>query len=215
MNSALMYCHNEFNKAHETIRKNKAVFEAFEMLGKEIMSLDYIDQINLYSVTTQFLQSLLRKGDAINPLDVFVLCSYSIVDGKNSRLKTVVMALGIIAISLAVVVLGLSIGFGVGVLLGLWQTPMMFMASLLSTEATPVIVASASITAGIGAGFLSRHLFFREPGIKVALNNCVEAVKQSHLSVTLKPANDDAMGQGGDEDLTELEDIDSMRFMNQ
>lgn len=201
MTTALMYCQNEFNTAHDQTRKNKAIFEAFETLKKEIVLLDYIDQISLYSVTTQFLQSLLQTDDVINPLDVFVLNSNTIVDGKNPTLKTVALVLGILAISLAVVTLGLSIGFGVGLLLGLWQTPMLFMASMLAAEVTPVIVASISSATGIAAGLISRFLFFREPGIKGALNNCVEAVKQSHLEAKPESANDDTMVQDGEEEV--------------
>ena len=194
MNAALMYCTNEFQKALGQTQRTKTIHDAFEVLAEEIKKLDYITQINMYSVTTQFLESLLKKEtDVINPLDVFMLRLNAIIDEKNSTTKKVVLALGVIAIALSVVILGGAIGFGVGMLLGLWQTPLMFMASLLSAELAPLVTAAASALAGAVSGLASRFLFFREPGVKKAFNHCVDVIKQSHLAALPLSVNEDSM----------------------
>ncbi|EHL30525.1 hypothetical protein [Legionella drancourtii] len=183
MNAALMYCDNKFKKALTTIHKNKAIYEAFEALEMEIKKMDYLTQLNLYSATTQFLESLIHdSNDSINPLEVFVLRCNSIVDDKHDSLKKIGLALGVIAISIAVVMTGAALGIGIGMMLSMWQTPLMFMTALFAAETAPLIVASSSIAQGIGAGLLSQFLFFKEPKIKKALDNCVDAIKQSHLS---------------------------------
>ncbi len=210
MNAALMYCNNEFERAHEQTRKNKAIFEAFETLATEIKKLDYMQQINLYSVTTQFLESLVKnQGDVINPLDVFILRSDSIVNENQGYLRTIGLLLGVTAISLSVVILGASIGFGVGVLLGLWQTPLIFMAALMAAEPAALIVASVSVAAGAVTGLVSKFLFFRESSIKKALDNSVEEIKKSYLSATFVSANDESMELEKQDFVTEPEEVAS------
>jgi hypothetical protein len=181
MNAALMYCNKKFIKSLEHTRKNKLIYEAFNRLETEIKKLNYIDQINLYSATTQYLDSLNDENDSINPMEVFIIRCNSIVPMEEETLKTIGLILGVIALSLSVVILGAAIGIGIGMMLGLWQTSLIFMTSLLAAETAPLIVATASVTSGIGMGLTSGFLFFKEPGVKKALNNCIEAVKQSHL----------------------------------
>lgn len=181
MNVALKYCNNKFIYSLNQIKETKAIYAAFEALAKEIKKLNTIDQLNMYSVTTQFLDSLKNKNDSLNPLEVFILRSNSIVDVENETLKTIGLALGIIAISLSVVILSATIGMGIGILLGAWQTSLAFMTALLAVETVPLIVASASVASGIGVGLVSGSSFFKESKVKTALNTCVEAIKQSHL----------------------------------
>jgi hypothetical protein len=183
MSAALMYCNNKFKKALQTTHKNKAIYEAFNALEMEIKKLDYMVQLNLYSAATQYLESIIQDpNDSINPLEVFVLRCNSIIDDKHDTIKKIGLALAVIAISLSVVMTGAALGIGIGILLSLWQTPLMFMTSLFAAETASLIVASSSAVAGFGAGLLSQFLFFKEPEIKGALDNCVEAIKQSHLS---------------------------------
>lgn len=178
-----MYCNNKYNKALKAMYKNKSIYDEFEMLETEIKKLDYITQLNLYSATTQFLESIIQDpNDSINPLEVFILRCNSIVSDPNETIKKIGLALGVIAISISVVVVGAALGVGIGMLLGLWQTPLLFMASLFAAETAPLIVASSSVTAGLGAGLLSQYLFFREPKIQRALGACVDVIKRSHLS---------------------------------
>lgn len=183
MSAALMYCNNKFKKALQTTHKDKAIYRAFNALEQEIKKLDYMVQLNLYSAATQYLESLIQDpNDSINPLEVFVLRCNSIVDDKHGTIKKIGLALAVIAVSLSVVMTGASLGIGIGILLSLWQTPLMFMTSLFAAETASLIVASSSGVMGFGAGLLSQFLFFKEPKIKGALDNCVEAIKQSQLS---------------------------------
>lgn len=183
MSAALMYCNNKYNKALKIIHKNKSIYEAFEVLETEIKKMDTITQLNLYSATTQFLESMVQDpNDSINPLEVFILRCNSIVSDPNEAIKKIGLALGVIAISISVVAAGAALGVGIGMLLGVWQTPLMFMASLLAAETAPLIVASSSVAAGLGAGLLSQYLFFKEPKIRRALDTCVDEIKRSHLS---------------------------------
>lgn len=187
MKAALMYSDNKFKKALQASQKNKAIYKAFDALEMEIKKLNYMAQINLYSAATQYLVSLVEDpNDSINPLEVFVLRCNSIVDDKHETIKKIGLALAVIAISLSVVMTGAAVGIGIGMLLSLWQTPLMFMASLYAAETAALVVASSSIVAGFGAGLLSQFLFFKEPKIKGAFENCVEEIKQSHLA-TLQP----------------------------
>ncbi len=178
-----MYCNNKFKIALQATHKEKAIYMAFNALEMEIKKLDYMIQLNLYSAATQYLESLIQDpNDSINPLEVFVLRCNSIIDDKHDTIKKTGLALAVIAISLSVVMTGAALGIGIGMLLNLWQTPLMFLASLYAAETASLIVASSSAAAGFGAGLLSQFLFFKEPKIKGALDNCVEAIKESHLS---------------------------------
>ena len=167
MNSALMYCNSRFNKALSQIETRKAIYAAFESLEMEIKKLNYMDQINLYSVAEQFLQSLLNDvHDSINPMEVFILRYECIVNVKNETIKKIGLALGVLAIALSVVVFGGSIGLGIGILMGLWQTLVAFMTCLLAAEMPALIVVSTSAALGVAAGFVSGFMFFKEPSIK-------------------------------------------------
>lgn len=185
MKAALMYCDNNFKKALQTTHKNKAIYKAFNELEMEIKKLDYMVQLNLYSATTQLLDSLINEpNDSINSLDVFVLrCSF-IVDDKHETIKKFGLGIAVIAIYLSVAMSGAAVGIGIGMLLSLWQSPLMFMTSLFAAETASIVVASSSVVAGLGAGLLSQYAFFKEPKIKESLDNCVEAIKKSHLSTT-------------------------------
>lgn len=159
---------------------------------QELKKLDNETQVNLLSVATQFLESLIDDPqDAINPLDVFVLRCNSIVGDSHKPLNTIGLAIGAVVIALAVVASTMALGIGIGMVINLWETPLLFMAALMAAESAPLLVASTSGIAGIGAGLISHYLFFKEPKIKTALNQCVEAVKQSNLTQELIAENDE------------------------
>lgn len=192
MSATLTYCNNKFKKALRTTHKTRVIFDAFTVLEQEIKKLDSETQINLYSVATQFLESLMQDPeDSINPLDVFILRCNSIVGDPHETLTKIGLALGVIVISVATVVTGAALGIGIGMIMGLWQTPLVFMAALLAAESSPLMVASASVASGIGASLISQFLFFKEPKIKSALNTCVEAIKQSNLSDVASTENEE------------------------
>jgi hypothetical protein len=196
MSAALMYCNNRFKKALRTTHKTRVIFDAFTALEQEIKKLDSEAQINLYSVATQFLESLVQDpDDSINPLDVFILRCNSIVGDPHESITKIGLALGVIVISVATVMAGAALGIGIGMMMGLWQTPLLFMAALLAAESSSLVVASASVTSGVGAGLISQFLFFKEPKIKSALNNCVEAIKQSNLSDVSSAENEEDINE--------------------
>jgi hypothetical protein len=121
MSAALMYCNNKFRKALQITHKNMVIYKAFNALESEIKKLDYMVQLNLYSAATQYLESLVQDpNDPINPLEVFVLQCNSIVDDKHETIKKIGLALGVIAISISVVMIGVVLGIGIGMLLSLW-----------------------------------------------------------------------------------------------
>lgn len=180
-----MYCTNKFKKSHTTTRDNKEIYASFEALELEIKKLQPIAQINLYSAATQFLLSLSEDPhDAINPLEVFIYRCDSIIGKNDEAGRKIILALGAIALSLSMMALGAALGVGIGMMLGLWNTPLVFMSALLGTQTAPLVVALTSVSAGIGTGLIAQFMFFKEPGIKTALNHCVETIKQSHLSET-------------------------------
>lgn len=181
-NAAKMYCHKKFRKSLDGVVGKKEVYQSFEALEKEIQKLDLVTQINLYSAVTQFLDSLIQEPtDSINPLEVFNLRCNSILGSKYNANYKIVLGLAVIALSIATVITGGALGIGIGVLYGLWQTPLMFMTSLFAAEAAAVGVAAFSATVGIGVGGLTSYLFFKEPKIKTHLTACIETVKESYL----------------------------------
>lgn len=191
MTAALMYCNNEFQKTLELTRKRKIIHEAFEAFALEIKNLDEMERIHLYSIATQLLEKQLKgEGDLVNALEVFVLRCDSIID-KNGVATQLGLVLGMLVLSIAVFALCAASGIGLGILLGLWETVELFMASLMVTETAALIVASVSSVAGLGTGFLSGFCFFGEPGITKAVSGCVEAVKQNHLFEDTKDTQND------------------------
>lgn len=185
MSAALKYCTRKFKKALIAIDKKNEISKAFKLLDVEINKLDYMVQIKLYTASTQLLETLIQNSeDLINPLDIYVLQCNSIINGSNETIVKVGLALAVIAIALSVFVLTAGLGIGIGMLLGLWQTPLIFMTSLFAAEAVSLAVATSSVVAGVGAGFISQYYFFKEPKIKIGLDNCVEAIKHSYLGET-------------------------------
>lgn len=182
--SALAYCQKKYVKSLNGLngKKGKQINESFLVLEQEIKKLDPIVQINLYSVTTQLLDSLLNEShDSINPLDVFNLRCQSILGAKYNTSYYIVQGLSLIAIACAAFVTGGALGIGIGILSGLWQTPLVYMASLIALELPAFGVAALSASLGVGAGIASGFLFFKEPRIVTAINNCIELVKESYL----------------------------------
>ncbi|MFT4059290.1 MAG: hypothetical protein QM652_07060 [Legionella sp.] len=193
MSAALSYCQKEFRKSLNNARGKTTIYDAFEMLEKEIKKLDDMTQLHLYSATTQFLDSLIQEpDDPINPLEVFTLRCQSILGEEYEAVKAIGLALAVIAISVAVIATGAALGLGVGVLLGLWQTPLMFLASLMAAEAPALGIAAASSSLGVTVGVFSGWMFFKELSAKTVLNRCIETVKESYLSeseVTINEEN--------------------------
>nr|HAT8715181.1 hypothetical protein [Legionella jordanis] len=182
--SALTYCQKKYVKSLSGLsgKKGKQINESFLVLEQEIKKLDPITQINLYSITTQMIESLINDPhDAINPIDVFNLRCQSILGAKYNTSYYITLGLALIGIACAVLVTGGAIGIGIGILVGLWQTPLICLASLMAFEMPALGVAALSISLGVGVGVASGFLFFKEPKIVTAKNDCIELVKESYL----------------------------------
>lgn len=182
--SALAYCQKKYVKSLNGLsgKKGKQINESFLVLEQEIKKLDHITQINLYSITTQLLESLINEPhDAINPIDVFNLRCQSILGAKYNTSYYIALGLALIGIACAAIVTGGAIGIGIGILAGLWQTPLICLASLMAFEMPALGVAALSVSLGVGVGVASGFLFFKEPKIVTAKNDCIELVKESYL----------------------------------
>jgi hypothetical protein len=183
MKAALKYCQNRFQKSLNKTKRNKDIYSTFELLELETQKLDMLTQINLYGATTQFLESLVDEpNDLINPLEVFTLRCNFILDNKPTDVKHIIaLSLAVMAITLAVFIVAATAGIGLGVLAGIWATPMVFFSSLFASQATAVGVAAGAGALSLGATVGSSILLFKPAKIKKALTNCVESVKESHL----------------------------------
>lgn len=181
MTAALRHCQHQFRQSHASTKKNQGIYEAFEALEADIAKLSDIEQINLYSASTQFLDSLLKKQELVNTLEVFTLRCNSII-ASNESARKIGLSLAVLLIAIASFVLLTSIGIGISVLMGVWSAPMMFIAAFLAAETSPVLMVGASAALGIGAGVLAIWGLFRERAIEKSLYNCVEAVKEHHLA---------------------------------
>lgn len=182
--SALTYCQTKYVKSLKGLngKKENHIKESFEALGHEIKKLDPMVQINLYSATTQLLDALVNEtNDSINPLDVFHLRCQSILNEKYNASYHIVLGLTVIVIACAALVMGGTLGIGIGVLAGLWQTPLVYMASLLVCELPALGVAALSTLLSIGAGVSSGYFFFKEPKVKTEIQRCIEVIKESYL----------------------------------
>lgn len=182
--SALSYCQKKYLKSLNSLngQKGKQISESFKLLEQEIKTLDPIIQINLYSATTHLLDSLINEpNDSINPLDVFYIRCKSIFDTKFNAYYHVVLGLSVVGIACATLVTCGSLGVGIGILSGLWQTPLAFMASLLALELPALAATALTSSLSLGAGFASGYSFFKEPPVVTAMNRCVEVIKESYL----------------------------------
>lgn len=86
--SALAYCQKKYLKSLSSLdgQKGKQISDSFKLLEQEIKNLDPITQINLYTATTQLLDSLINEpNDSINPLDVFYIRCKSISMQNSTR----------------------------------------------------------------------------------------------------------------------------------
>ncbi len=183
MSTALMYCNNQFKKALKTAENQELIFKSFVALEQEIKRLDEKTQLNLYSSATQFLESMINDPqDSINPLEVFKRRCDSLVGDEHEVAKKMGLALGVVVIALSLVATGVAAGIGIGLLVGFWESALAFLTSLYALQTASLVVAASSITLGLGGGIISGCSFFKEPKIRIALEECVEAVKQSHLS---------------------------------
>lgn len=191
MSAALMYCNKKFRKALNATQETKGIFDAFNVLEMEINQLDPLVQINVYSAATQFLESLIQDpNDTINPLDVFDLRCRTILESQYNTSYYLVLGLATIGIACATLALGGALGIGIGILSGLWQTPLLYMASLFACELPALGVAALSSSLGVGAGIISGYSFFKEPKIVTAKNHCIDVIKKNYLEEAL-----DAMEQ--------------------
>ncbi|MDP3268075.1 MAG: hypothetical protein Q8M40_03415 [Legionella sp.] len=197
MSTALMYCNNQFKKALKTAENQELIFKSFAALEQEIKRLDEKTQLNLYSSATQFLESMINDPqDSINPLEVFRRRCESLVGDEHEVAKKVGLALGVVVIALSLMATGVAAGLGIGLLVGFWESAFAFLASLYALQTASLSVAASSLTLGLGGGIISACSFFKEPKIKSALENCVEAVKQSHLSVVPQDVIGDVVEEG-------------------
>lgn len=183
MSAALMYCHKKFRKALNTAHERKDIYEAFHQLELEMKQLDYLVQINLYSAATQFIESLLETPeDSINAVEVFDLRCRTILDSQYNTSYYIVLGLTAIAIACATLAVGGALGVGIGMLSGLWQTPLLYMASLMAYEVPALGVAALSTTLGLGTGLISAYSFFKEPGVVTAKNQCIDVINTQYLA---------------------------------
>ena len=177
MNTAVKYCHNRFQKTLSQI-KAKDIHTAFARFSLEVQKLDKLTQIHLYSATTQFLDSLINEPkNLINPLEIFTLRCQSIIDHKQEKHK-VVYSLAVIAIALAGLIMGIGAGIGLGMLTGLWATPLVFFNCLWAAKGAAVAVAAGSGLISLGSACIASFLLFKQPKIKTALTECIETVKE-------------------------------------
>lgn len=181
-NAPLLYCHNKFKKSLANIKERDLIKKSFVELEREIQKLNPLMQIDLYSATTQFLDSMINEPqDTLNPLEVFHLRCQSILSSNFNAYHKIILGLTAVAISLAAVVLGITAGVCIGVYLGLWQTPLIFMAALTAAELPALLVVSAGTLIGVGASVVSGMMLFKEPKVSLEVRNCIDAVKQSYL----------------------------------
>lgn len=180
--SAVAYCQKKYAKTLNGLKKGQQLNEAFIVLEREIKKLDSITQINLYSATTQLLDSLINEPlDAINPLDIFYLRCQSALEAEYTTSYHIVLGLAVIGITCAGLVTGGALGIGIGILAGLWQTPLIYMASLLACELPALGFAALSTSFGIGTGIVSGYFFFKEPKVETAMKHCIEVIKESYI----------------------------------
>ena len=186
MNAALKYCHNKFQKTLTTV-KTKEIHHSFELLAIEIQKLDTLSQIHLYSATSQFLEQLIKEPqDLVNPLDVFTLRCSSLIDHKYNINQKLIFGLAIVAISLAVLIVSCAAGIGIGVLAGLWATPMLFLNALFSAHLAAITVSAVSSALSIGSAAVSSYFFFKKPQIKTVLSDCINSIKETQLAKDIK-----------------------------
>ena len=189
MSAALMYCNKKFRNALNAIQERKDIYEAFSLLETQMKQLDYLVQINLYSAATQFMESLIQTPeDSINALDVFDLRCQTILESKYNTSYYLVLGLAAIGLACATLVVGAAMGIGIGILSGLWQTPMLYMAALMAGEAPALGVAALSSILSIGTGILSAYSFFKEPKIITAKNQCIEVINTNYLTEAVPQA---------------------------
>ncbi|MFJ1270101.1 hypothetical protein ACD661_16200 [Legionella lytica] len=183
MSAALMYCHKKFRKALNTAHERKDIYEAFHQLELEMKQLDQLVQINLYSAATQFIESLIEAPEySINAVEVFDLRCRTILDSQYNTSYYIVLGLSAIVIACATLAIGGALGIGIGMLSGLWQTPLLYMASLMAYEVPAVSVAALSTTLGFGTGLISAYSFFKEPGVVTAKNHCIDVINANYLA---------------------------------
>lgn len=183
MSAALMYCNKKFRKALNATHERKDIYEAFNQLELEIKQLDYLVQINLYSAATQFIDSLIHDPeDSINAVEVFDLRCRTMLESKYNTSYYIVFGFAAIGIACATLAVGGALGIGIGILSGLWQTPLLYMASLIACELPALGVAALSTTLGIGTGLISAYSFFKEPGVVTAKNQCIDVINTHYLA---------------------------------
>lgn len=183
MNSAVKHCALQYKKILSNKKLEKTIHDSFASLEREIKNLSYIDQINLYSIAVQLLDSLVHQpNNAVNALEVFNLRCQSIIGTENDLLKTICLGLAALVITIAVLSVSLSIGVGLGMLMGFWQLPSAFVALLATLETSAVVTTATSVGVGLAVSGVITFGIFKPSKITSAVNDCVEAVKESYLS---------------------------------
>lgn len=102
-------------------------------------------------------------------------------DAKFNAYYHIVLGLAVVGIACATLVTCGALGVGLGILSGLWQTPLAFLASLLAYELPAIGVAALSTSVTFITGLTSGFTFFKEPKVVVAMNHCIEVIKESYL----------------------------------
>ncbi|MFT4058923.1 MAG: hypothetical protein QM652_05180 [Legionella sp.] len=182
MSAALSYCQNKFQKSLNKSKNKQGIYASFEYLDAEIKKLDALTQMHLYSAATQFLDSLVEEpNDLINPLELFTYRCHSILDARYNGTHYLVLGLTVLAISLALLITGATLGIGLGILSGFWSTPMAYLSALGALELPALGIAATAGVLSLGGLVTSSILLFKTPKIKTALSQSIEAVKESQL----------------------------------
>lgn len=183
MSSAVKHCALQYKKVLNDKHLEQSIHQAFVALEEEIKKLRAIEQINLYSIASQFLDSLLfEPNSTINAMEVFHLRCQSIIGSEHETLKTICLGLAAIAISVAVLSTCIATGVGIGMLMGIWQFPTAYLASILALETPALLVTSVSAGVTMVVGSAVSFSFFQPARITTAVERCIEVVKECHLT---------------------------------
>lgn len=193
MPAALTYSNKKLKRALDRA-PNKAIAQAFEVLELEVARLDEITQVHLFSAMSEFLNDLsTEKSDPVNALDVFMLRCQSVLDQKYSTVAHKIgLALAVVGVAVGAALMGMTLGIGIGVLLELWQAPALFFSSLMLYEPMPLLLASASATAGAMAG-ATYYRFFKTPKIQTVFEACIETTKEHYLNKDREVVQEEAL----------------------
>lgn len=120
--------------------------------------------------------------EKIRAIDSFATNCELILEGKHPKIMNALKTIATIA---AITLLTLALGFGIGLLTGVWISPASFISGLVSGNAATNALVGVSGLVGVlvGSGLRS-HSLFKVNNAMSALNQYVEEIKQEK-TVTL------------------------------